>query len=394
MGLYTVLDDPAADVAVQDRLDQITEAIRRTLDDRLEAIVLTGGFGRGEGGVILENGRYRPVNDFDIGVMVSTSGYLRRRKQLQARLQQLADGLAPQVGVKQIDIGITHSLAFQLAPNLVVWYEIRNGHQVLWGDIDLERIMPPLPAERLPLLDGAIYFLSRGSGLLISALYFLPDGKVAKRHRENFQLEVAKACMAMGDALLLLRRQYHYSYVERQRRVRGLDVRDVPRGETVRAWYVDAVERKLFPRFDWPGDDEAVQHWFEVRDLFGEFFLWFESQRLRQSFTDWGAYSRYVQKHVHDPWGDRVRRWLKGGLRRAGDGLPRGSKRFNWAVMPILLFSLAQDEVHDALLVEGRKLLCLPQRVDGVRDWMEAVKVYLGIFHPQGVIAELLEERK
>ena len=394
MGQYTVLDDPAAEAAVQEQLDRITAGIRNALGEQLRAIVLTGSFGRGEGGVIRKDGRYRPVNDFDIGVLVSAPDYFLRRKQLQARLQQAADELAPQVGVKQIDVGISHALSFRLAPNLVNWYEIRNGHRVLWGDVDLKKLMPALPAHRLPLLDGAIYFLSRGSGLLIPALYFLPDREIAERQRENFQLEVSKACLAMGDALLLLRKRYHFSYAERQRRMRKVDLHDVPQGETLRIWYLEAVERKLFPSFDWPGDEQMAQRWFDVRDLFGEFFLWFESQRLKQAFANWGAYSGYVQQHVRDPWGDRVRRWLKGGVRTQKGGIPRGSKRFNWAVTPTLLFSLTQNGIHGDLLAEGRKLLRLPQRAAGVQSWMEATRVYLGVFHPHGVVSELLEERR
>lgn len=401
MGKYTALGNPRAEIAIQDRLDRIVKAIRVMMGDCLDAIVLTGGFGRGEGGVIIENGHFRPVNDFDITVVVSNN-YLQARKRFAQRLEELADKLASFCGVKQIDIGISHPLRFRLAPNLVESYEIHNGHKVLWGDIDLKQLMPPLPAERLPLLDGAIYFLSRGSGLLIPALYFLPNRKIVRRHRENFVIELDKACIAMGDALLLLRRRYHYSYVERQQRVRAMDMHDVPEAERVRTFYVDAVQRKLCPQFDWAGDTTMMNRWFWVRDLFGRFFLWFEGRRLKKHFEDWWAYSRFVEQDVTESLGDQVRRFLRVAVRsgffdtftkKEREKLSRKSRPFRWATMPTILFSLERDNVDSKLMNRGRTLLGLRQTEPTVNAWEETARLYLSDFHPEGVVRELLEEK-
>ncbi len=401
MGIYTVLKGPDADRSVQKALDQVVEGIVDLMGEHLDAVVLTGAFGRGEGGVVCENGWFRPVNDFDIVVIVS-KGYLRSCKRFASRLQELGEKLAPVCGVKQMDIGISHPLRFRFAPNLVESYEVRNGHKVLWGDIDLKQLMPPLPAERLPLLDGAIYFLSRGSGLLIPALYFLPNRKVARRHRENFIIELDKVCIAIGDALLLLRRQYHYSYVERQQRVEAMDMHDVPEAERVRACYVEAVQRKICPEFDWAGDIAMMDRWFWVRDLFGRFFLWFEELRLKKRFEDWEAYSRFVEQNVRDPLGDRVRRFLRVAVRsgifksftkKEGEKLSQKSRPFRWATMPTILFSLERDNVHGKLMNRGRTLLGLRQTEPTVNAWEETARVYLAVFHPEGVVKELLQEK-
>jgi len=398
MGIYTSLDDPEADRAVQMALDRVVDGVVDLMGDYIDAIVLTGGFGRGEGGVIQENGRYRPVNDFDISIIVSRH-YVRVRKRFTKPLSALAERLASETGVKQIDLGISHPLRFRFAPNLVESYEIRNGHRVLWGNIDLRRLIPPLPAGHLSLLDGAIYFLNRGSGLLIPALYFLPEGKVHERHRENFQIELDKACMAMGDAFLLFRRRYHYSYVERNRRLETIDLRDVPEGETLRLLYVNAVERKLRPRFDWLGDEAMVDRWFHIRDLFGRFFLWLEAIRLGYSFKDWGMYSNYVERHTKDCLRDRLRLLVRGVVRSGFTSLFssqdrierfRQSRRFLLATMPMLLFSLKCDGVEVGMLRRGRMLLGLSADGPALRVWEESARSYLGIIHPGGVVRELV----
>ena len=42
-----------------------------------------------------------------------------------------------------------------------------------------------------------------------------------KQANNDFQIEMQKACLAMGDALLLLAGQYHYSYQERLQRLKN-----------------------------------------------------------------------------------------------------------------------------------------------------------------------------
>lgn len=356
MGVYTVLQDPRADQAIQQALDRIVKEVLTLMEGHIQAIMLVGGFGRGEGGVVSEREHYRPVNDFDLVVMVSKK-FLKVRRQYTQKLQQLANGFAPQVGLKQIDIGISHPLRYRFAANLVRFYEIKNGHKVLYGSIDLKRIMPQLSVEKLPLIDGTIYFLSRGSGLLIPALYFLPGYRVKFKDRENFIIELDKACLAMGDAILLMNKKYHYSYQERAKTVAAMSFSEVPSGGTVQRLYREAVKRKLYPNFAWPGDKEMIEKWFETRDLFSGFFLWFESQRVHKQFSDWASHTYFIKKQT-----------------RISFFSPVNLKRLS--TMPELLFLLNKDK-------KGKEL----------SDWISAAKAYLGAFHPQGVVEEIISDR-
>lgn len=401
MGLYTTCNDPRADQEIQISLDVIVDGIMKLMGAHVDSIVLVGSFGRGEGGVIFANGCFRPVNDFDIFVIVRKTFLLARRK-YGVKLQELVRDLAKKTIVKQIDICISHPFRFRFARNLVSDYEIRNGYKLLYGEIDLTQIMPRLPVEQLPILDGTIYFSNRGSGLLISGFCFKLGKTIPAKYRENFQIELDKAWMAMGDAYLLRKKQYHYSYVERYRRIKESRIDfDMPAGELVRAQYLKSAKRHLFPCFDWPGDEMMIQNWYQVRDTFGLFFLSFESERLKQSFENWTGYSIFVKKNMKVSFWDRVyvsvRYFLSTsileGLRSQGrKNLSQQFLPFHCAIMPMLLFSLMPYAVDLKMVNRGRLMIGLPELEEKEKAWEKTVAEYLRIFHPDGIIHELLEE--
>ena len=80
MGKYSVLTDPAADAVVQAELDIVVAEIVRYFGEHLSAVLLAGGFGRGEGTIVQTTEGYRPINDYDMIVVVPD------RKNLPAQL--------------------------------------------------------------------------------------------------------------------------------------------------------------------------------------------------------------------------------------------------------------------------------------------------------------------
>ena len=55
-GRFTVNPDPAIDDFVTEQLQEVTAAVKDTMGDQLTAILLAGGFGRGEGSVAVDEG--------------------------------------------------------------------------------------------------------------------------------------------------------------------------------------------------------------------------------------------------------------------------------------------------------------------------------------------------
>jgi len=393
MGKYTILDDPTADQVVQDVLDIVLGEIIRLMGEYVQAIVLTGGYGRGEGGVCLSEGGYRLVNDLDLAVFVEKD-FKRIKKQYTPRLKALATSLQPKArGIKQIDMDITSINRYRFRPNLVNNYEIKQGHQVLFGSLDLAKVMPNLVAENLPVFDGTTYFYSRGSGLLLPALYLVTGSLKHAALQENFQIELQKACQAMGDALLLKLRRYHCSYRERLRRFESLE-RDLDSDlkrlyEEIAPWYAWGVHRKLEPQLNWPGNDQMRERFFEIRDVFSRFFLWFESGRLGKSFTNWEQYSKFTSKSgIREPWDVKARDLVKRSV-ELKKPVFKTKTAMLLPIMPLLLFSF-EEEDKAVYLAQARKLLPHSKMECPDEEWVSLTKAYLKRFHPGGVVADAI----
>jgi UTP:GlnB (protein PII) uridylyltransferase len=69
MGEFTVYDDQWVDEQIQAQLDVIVQNITAAVRDREISIVLSGGFGRGEGSVIISENQVTPLKDYDIWVL-------------------------------------------------------------------------------------------------------------------------------------------------------------------------------------------------------------------------------------------------------------------------------------------------------------------------------------
>ncbi len=67
---YTVHNDPHINAFIQGQLDTIVREIHDLLGPHLDAVLLCGGFGRGEGGVDLSSGNIRVVNDYDLTILL------------------------------------------------------------------------------------------------------------------------------------------------------------------------------------------------------------------------------------------------------------------------------------------------------------------------------------
>lgn len=408
LGRYTTVADPAADAAVQEVLDLVCGELHSLLQDHLRAVVLVGGYGRGEGGMHLENGEYRLVNDLDLLVFVNRSW--KAEPGIPGAVKDLARRLLPYGrGLKAIDLELTSVWRYRfLVPNTVGYYEIARGNQVVHGDPGVSACFRSLDPGRLPAYEGANYFRNRGSGLLIPALYFLTGGLHDPDKRKNFHIELHKACQAMGDALLLLARRYHYSYRERLGRFQRLDHRVLGMPDDlwdqVGPLYEWGMTQKLSPDFTWPGDKEMVEKWFAVQETFGDFFLWYESTRLGRNFGGWLAYAAHLQNYgAGEPWALKVRARLS-GLGRSRNKVQDGDRitvtattrhRLGLMILPLLLFALAPDlrVEKDCVRLAAQILGQPPAEVD-IEQWQQLVGRYLLSFFPKDIVREALAPAK
>lgn len=200
---YTIADDPETVARIEQDLDHIQETVRRH-DPHLRALVLTGGFARGEGAV--RDGR--PQNDYDL-VAVRDRGrsevpYDRMRRRLEHDIDL------------HLDLAPVPTWRLPLASPSIFWYETALRGKVLWGDALLDRI-PVRDARMIPPVEGLRLLVNRAAGLLIATQTDETDA---------IKVQAAKGLLAAMDAHLLADGRFAPSQTERWRLYRALHDRD------------------------------------------------------------------------------------------------------------------------------------------------------------------------
>jgi hypothetical protein len=179
------------------RLGALACDLGRAVGPDLVAVVLGGGYGRGEGGVQGVGGIERPYNDVDLFVVMTGA-----RRWPQATLERLARLRAPDLGVP-VDIGRPLTVpAIEAWPAWLMWHELLHGHVVLYGPPDVLTAHASAAAwGPPPAIEATRLLLNRGAGLLwawrvVRGVDRPTDPDFVRRNR-------LKAEQALGDAWLI-----------------------------------------------------------------------------------------------------------------------------------------------------------------------------------------------
>ncbi len=367
---YTVYDDPAADARVQRDLDFVVSELVTLLGDKIRTILLCGGFGRGEGGVYFENGEPRPLNDYDLTVVVHHARTVRR--QYGKKLGELAQRCAEQIGIKQIDLAVLSAWQLAVPRDSVVRHEMKYGHKVLYGEVDFPVLA--VKAERIPLEEGTHYFFTRAGGLLLARLILDHWNRLPEGERErNFIIEMNKAYMAMGDALLIRNRLYCCSYRTRMERIENLHDGTERRNQIVDD-YLRAAGEKLKPSFEEISPETFEAQWSNVEKRYLTEFLGFERLRLRRGFGGLIGYADAVADWRTDCFGKLMRDVRAVILRRRGS--------MDEDRMRVVVMLLLAGRSDAACLEKANRLLGNPSDM----SWSQSVIRYLNRWHPEGLI--------
>jgi hypothetical protein len=326
---------------IHELLERTTKHIVERVGSRgLEAIVLTGGFGRGEGALKRDEGSSGiPFNDLDL-LLVGTrpsiaSGVLRG---LKSSLSQLT-------GVDFIDIGYTRSSQFRKASPTIFLYDLKNGSKIIWGSPDALENVPSFASSDLPLTEATRLFLNRGIGLLYTLLLF-ERRETGQTLKKSAAVAWSKVVLAAGDAILLRRKLYHWSYVERMKRIEEVARLSVVDMDFLRT-YRSAALFKLTANFGVLPTQDPARLCSEARSIHEEYFRRIEQSRTWVTITDWTTYPPVLLRAGLET----VRRRFKHSLRELKstvvhfDSLARfvrlplfGEER-RLAVLPLVLYS-------------------------------------------------------
>lgn len=251
---------------------------------QVEGILLGGGYGRGEGGVLRTKTGDRPYNDLEFYVALRGNRLLNEIRHA-ALLRELSHGLSLVAGI-EVEFKILSLHELRTAPVTMFSYDLVMGHRWAYGDDRLlARCEHHHKAAHIPPAEATRLLLNRCSGLLFARERLERSGFTAD-DADFVGRNLAKARLALGDAVLAVLGRYHWSCRERRCRLR-----EVPLRETLPAWlpavlaqHDAGVEFKLHPHQSTASRASLLEEHRRLAPLALAVWLWLESHRLARPF--------------------------------------------------------------------------------------------------------------
>ena len=287
MGKYSIHGSPAFDKLVDQHMQRIADEVwTSSYSKHWKALVLIGGYGRGEGTPLIEkNGEEAPFNDYDLVVVTNRTGPLIRGalKHLEKRLTA--------------EIGLPVELCPYLKRNLpkcefsLLNYEMKYGHKVIRGNEKILKRMPNYPHNQIPLSEGTRLLMNRGKLLLEAKQRLTVSSSLTAEERRKFIKFILKANLAFGDCALLMRKAYDTSYAIKKERIKDLDLSGLDDARDIVNAYLRAIELKEGGNFR-TLETVNIHMWLnEAMIHFQKVFLWHEQRVLNRKFRDANKYA-------------------------------------------------------------------------------------------------------
>ena len=270
MSKYTVYGDDAFDMKIDSLLKTISGRVIDTVGaENLSALILGGGYGRGEGGVLLKsNGEMSLYNDFDIFVITSDVSRLRRRR-INRALRNLSPDLSMTAGI-DVDFSPAKNISdLKSSEFTMMWQELKHGHVVIYGPENILDRLPAFDLNNMPHEELARLMLNRGTGLLL-ARQRMEESRLEDEDIDFIARNIWKAVMACGDSYMAIRHTYSSSY---QLRSELFDAyKDDPEITGFYHWYKASIEFKLKPVM--PEIDKLQAILEQAVEFFARFYLY------------------------------------------------------------------------------------------------------------------------
>jgi hypothetical protein len=325
---------------LHETLLSLADQVEQAMGKSLVALILGGGYGRGEGGVIRVNGREMPYNDLDFTLVVTAKSGVPWQK-----LKDIGHRYGSDMG---IEVDFSRPLALsdvQQWPHWLMWYDLLNGHVTLKGSPDiLEKNAPSYLREPLPAIEGTRLLLNRGAGLLWALRIVLeveeaPDGDFVRR---NYY----KCALALGDALLIAYKRFTTKYRGRDKLLENLE-QDEPRVLDLALYglYKEALVFKFHPD-EVPFHPGAESELRSMAQKWGSVFLCVEEVRTGRAWSSLDEYVRWKGTREHDQHtGRRLLRNLARNLQEKSLSL-RYPREALYRQLPVLL-GLTKEPCED-----------------------------------------------
>lgn len=287
---YTFHGSPQFNQFIGESLGLLVEEIQKILESSLDAVVLGGSYGRGEGGILLNpSGEERPYNDLDLFLFKKKAFFQKTQftRKAQKAMVALSHTYQKKLGI-HIDFSRPLSRDEMTKwPHWLMWADLLEGHKILWGSQEMFSLHSPAwKGKPLPFVEATRLLLNRGAGLLeaMRILYHWqlpPDSDFVRR---NYY----KCALALGDALLIIHQSYNSSYRKRLQFFLDIHQKD---SELANFGLISLYEKAL--QFKFSPNQHDIPSKKEIEELslsWREVFLYVEKKRFQKNWSSLEEY--------------------------------------------------------------------------------------------------------
>ena len=280
---FFVDDEPALAARLEDFLGRLASDLdTQAWRSGAVALVLAGGYGRGEGGVFRtdEGAPAEFYNDLEFFLFLGDGADAAAAAHWCKGWEK--SGTA-ELG---IDVEFKRDAAEVLRSGrpTMFWHDLLQGHRIVWGDGGLLAGAPARLRDSagLPPEEATRLLFNRGSGLWFARLRL--EGGDAKDHG-FIERNHMKARLALGDAVLALAGRHHGLCEERARRIAAGGFATPTGWARIVVWHAEGVVFKLRPRHRANNAAELSAAQTELTAAWLEVFLWVEGKRLGRDYV-------------------------------------------------------------------------------------------------------------
>lgn len=248
---FTVTGSKELENMISSQMDIISNEVQNVFErSHLAALVLGGGYGKGEGGVCITADGERTFNDYDFFVITNNISW-KLKKEYNEKLKKLHNKLTEKFGI-DVDFAFpVNRSSIKKLPFTQMWGELKSAHMVIYGDKFILDLYPYSDLYKIPVVEAQKLLLNRGYGLIL-----------AKNRIENLEMKgvknpdhsevdfiarnIFKAAIGIGDSLMMQAGLFHHSYIEREKIFKNIESVD----EDVKKLYTTAIRFKLAPDLD------------------------------------------------------------------------------------------------------------------------------------------------
>lgn len=287
---FTIDGSDALEMELSGLCERARAAILEIIPARkVKALLLGGGYGRGEGGVLKTPAGDKPYNDLEFYIL-HTGSDLFAEKLYASKIHHVAEELTALAGI-EVEFKLLSLQKLQGSPVTMFYYDLVAGHRLVHGtDTWLIGCDQHRAAHRIPLYEATRLLMNRCSGLLYSEEK-LGRGGFTNEDSDFVGRNLAKAKLALGDVYLAMRGQYHSSCRERHKRLRKLEEEDAQHLRTTVPLHAQGVDFKLHPVRTACSAAELRAELESIKTIARQLWLTIESRRLSHPFPDVRAYS-------------------------------------------------------------------------------------------------------